>query len=72
MAKSITQMTKAELIQEIRDKEQIIAELNVKIDDLESMAVSSAAVPLNADSSRLLTNMMNRIKELESKLHKDT
>lgn len=58
-------MTKAELLVLIHDKETIIADLNSKIDDLESMAVKSAAVPLDADTSRLLSNLSNRIKKLE-------
>jgi hypothetical protein len=65
MKKSLTQMTKAELLVLIQDKETIIADLNSKIDDLESMAVKSAAVPLDADTSRLLSNLSNRIKKLE-------
>lgn len=65
MKKSLTQMTKAELLVLIHDKETIIADLNSKIDDLESMAVKSAAVPLDADTSRLLSNLSNRIKKLE-------
>ena len=65
MKKSLTQMTKAELMQVIRDKEQVIADLNARIDDLESMAVTSAAVPLDADASRMLSLMNKRIKALE-------
>jgi len=68
MKKSLTQMTKAELMQVIKDKEQIIADLNSRIDDLEGMAVTSAAVPLDADSSRMLSLMNKRIKALEEKL----
>ncbi len=58
-------MTKAELLSLIHDKEAIIADLNSKIDDLEAMAVKSAAVPLDADTSRLLSNLSSRIKKLE-------
>lgn len=65
MKKSLTQMTKAELLSLIHDKEAIIADLNSKIDDLEAMAVKSAAVPLDADTSRLLSNLSSRIKKLE-------
>ena len=68
MKKSSTQMTKAELLQLLRDKDTLIADLNVRIDELESMAVSSAAVPLDADSSRLLTIMNQRIRALEKRL----
>jgi len=68
MKKSTTQMTKAELMELLKDKDNLIAELNFRIDELESMAVSSAAVPLDADSSRLLTIMNQRIRALEKRL----
>ena len=68
MKKSTTQMTKAELLQLLRDKDTLIADLNVRIDELESMAITSAAVPLDADSSRLLTIMNQRIRALEKRL----
>jgi hypothetical protein len=58
--KSTTQMTKNELV---------IANLNSRIDELEGMAISSQAVPMDADSSRLLTMMNQRIKALEEKLN---
>ncbi len=66
--KSTTQMTKAELISLLREKDKIIAELNSKVDDLEGLAITSQAIPLDADSSRLLTLMNQRIKALEEKL----
>ena len=68
MKKSLTQMTKAELLNVITEKNVIIADLNVKIDELEGMAVSSQAIPLDADSSRMLSLMNKRIKALEEKL----
>lgn len=67
--KSTTQMTKSELIALLRDKDRIIAELNSRIDDLEGLAITSQAIPLDADSSRLLTLMNQRIKSLEEKLN---
>lgn len=66
--KSTTQMTKAELIEEINRLRGIIADLNVKIDDLEGMAISSQALPMDADSSHMLSLMNQRIKALEEKL----
>ena len=68
MKKSTTQMTKAELLDLLKQKDQLIAELHERIDELENMAVSSAAVPLDADSSRLLTIMNQRIRALEKRL----
>ena len=61
-------MTKAELLQLLKEKDRIIGELNVRIDDLEVMAIASRAVPMDADSSRMLTIMNQRIKALEEKL----
>ena len=69
MKKSTTQMTKAELIAFIKTKDDTIAELNERIDELEKMAITSRAVPMDADASRLLTMMNQRIKALEEKLN---
>ena len=66
--KSTTQMTKAELLELINDKNTIIADLNAKIDDLQGMAVASTAKPIDADVSRLISTMNARIKVLEEKL----
>lgn len=62
-------MTKAELLDVINDKNRIIAELNEKIDDLSAMAVASQAKVLDADTSRLLSTMSARIKDLEEKVN---
>jgi len=67
--KSTTQMTKNELINFLREKDKIIADLNARIDDLESLAITSQAIPLDTDSSRLLTLMNQRIKALEEQIN---
>lgn len=67
-AKSTTQMTKAELIDVIRQRDVIISQLNDKIDELEKLAITSQAIPMDADSSRLLTLMNQRIRALEEQL----
>lgn len=67
--KSTTQMTKAELIAVIADKNKVIADLNAKIDELEGMAVTSASKPLDADTSRLISSLNQRIKALEEKVN---
>jgi hypothetical protein len=67
--KSTTQMTKAELLQVIRQKDNVIADLNSRIDELEGMAIASRAIPMDADSSRMLTLMNQRIRALEEKLN---
>tara|TARA_B100000900_G_C20029914_1_gene493520 strand:+ start:243 stop:458 length:216 start_codon:yes stop_codon:yes gene_type:complete len=66
--KSTTQMTKKELIDVINEKNTLIADLNARIDELEGMAVSSQAKPLDADTSRLISSMNARIKALEEKI----
>ena len=67
-AKSTTQMTKAELLEVIADRNQVIGELNAKIDELESMAIQSTSKPLDADTSRLISSLNARIKNLEEKV----
>ncbi|MDA8847302.1 hypothetical protein N9J02_01580 [bacterium] len=67
--KSTTQMTKAELLEVINDKNRIIAELNDKIDELSAMSIASQAKVLDADTSRLLSTMSARIKDLEEKVN---
>lgn len=69
MKKSSTQMTKVELLDTLRLKDIIIAQLNSRIDELESMAIRSRAIPLDADSSRLLTTMSQRIHALEAQVN---
>lgn len=65
-------MTKAELMDVIAEKAVIIANLNTRIDELETMAVTSAAIPLDADASRMLSLMNKRIKALEEKTNENT
>lgn len=64
-------MTKAELREEIGRLNNVIADLNARIDELEPMAIQSSAVPLDADTSRILSNLSAKIKELEERLDKD-
>jgi hypothetical protein len=66
--KSLNQLTKNELIDLVKDKEVIIADLNARIDELEKMAIKSEATPLNADTSRMLSAMSQRIKHLEEQV----
>ena len=66
--KSTTQMTKAELLEVITDRNKVIGQLNAKIDELESMAIQSTSKPLDADTSRVITSLNSRIKSLEEKV----
>lgn len=67
MKKSLTQMTKRELLQVIHEKDTLIANLNHRVDELESMAIASSATPMDASTSRLLSEMNDRIRALENK-----
>jgi len=66
--KNLNQLTKNELIDLLKDKEVVIADLNARIDELEKMAIKSEATPLNADTSRMLSAMSQRIKSLEEQV----
>ena len=70
--KNLNQMTKLELIDLVKEKEVIIADLNARIDELEKMAIKSEATPLNADTSRMLSVMSQRIKSLEEQIGSDS
>ncbi len=70
--KNLNQMTKNELVDLVKDKEVIIADLNARIDELEKMAIKSEATPLNADTSRMLSVMSQRIKTLEEQVGSDS
>ena len=70
--KNLNQMTKLELIDLVKSKEVIIADLNARIDELEKMAIKSEATPLNADTSRMLSVMSQRIKSLEEQIGSDS
>lgn len=70
--KNLNQMTKNDLIDLVKSKEIIIADLNARIDELEKMAIKSEATPLNADTSRLLSTMSQRIKTLEEQVGNDS
>ena len=70
--KNLNQMTKNELIELVKSKEIVIADLNARIDELEKMAIKSEATPLNADTSRMLSVMSQRIKSLEEQIGSDT
>tara|TARA_R110001592_G_scaffold60543_5_gene184195 strand:- start:1948 stop:2169 length:222 start_codon:yes stop_codon:yes gene_type:complete len=65
MKKSTTQMTKAELFTVLKEKDEVIANLNARVDELENLAIESRAIPMDADGSRLLTLMNQKIKALE-------
>ena len=62
-------MTKAELFTVLKEKDDVIGQLNARVDELEKMSIESRAIPMDADGSRLLTIMNQRIKALEEKLN---
>lgn len=65
MKKSKTQMTKAELMSEIRQRDQIIADLNSRIDDLEHSVIQSSARAMDSDASKMLDILRKKIEQLE-------
>jgi hypothetical protein len=67
--KSLTQMSKKELIDEIRNKEVTIADLNAKIDELELMAIQSSATPIDADASQLIGILKTKIEQMEAQIN---
>lgn len=68
--KSTTQMTKAELIQVLTDKNRVIGELNQKIDELEAMSIKSMSIPIQGDQNLAIGVLIARIKRLESIVEK--
>jgi hypothetical protein len=69
MNKSITQMSKKELIEVINDKNDTIEQLEKKIEGLELMAIASSATPLDSDISGMLETLAKQVRELEGKLN---
>jgi hypothetical protein len=67
--KSMTQMTKKELFDVIKDKNEIIGLLNEKLDQLEHAAIASDARPLSEDDSIIIRSLQETIKTLEDKLN---
>ena len=65
--KSTTQMTKAELLDVINEKNTVIADLNARMDELESMAVVSKAEVLDADAFEFFLEKGIFNKEVASK-----
>jgi hypothetical protein len=68
MKKSTTQMTKSQLLELLKEKDRIIADLNMRVDELEISSIASAATPLDASASHLLDALSQRIKSLEEAL----
>lgn len=64
-------MTKKELIEVIREKNVIIAELNEKNDRLELSSVASEARPIGSETSQFLESLLARIRNLEKQLDND-
>jgi len=65
-------MTKAELLAVIRLKDSVIGYLNERIDELEKLAITSQAIPLDVNSSQVLAVLSARIRLLEDQLNLHT
>lgn len=66
--KSLTQMTKAELITRIRQQSSEIEELHRQLESYTSAAITSSAITLDQQISAIITAQSTRIRELEQKL----
>lgn len=64
--KSTTQMTKVELIEKIKEQNEMIDELNASIAELRSKAITTDAFVLDQDDTPMLKYMRDRITELEA------
>ena len=67
MNRSITQMSKKELLEIVRARDSTIEHLLKHIEGLESMAIVSSATPLESDISTMLETLAKRVRELEGK-----
>ncbi len=66
--KSKTQMTKAELIVLLKEKENTIKALETEVESLRNDRIALDTIVTDTDTSILITSMNARIKKLEDKL----
>lgn len=66
--KSKTQMTKAELIVLLKEKENTIKALEIEVESLRNDRIALDTIVTDTDTSILITSMNARIKKLEDKL----
>tara|TARA_Y100000389_G_scaffold187013_1_gene207994 strand:- start:101 stop:319 length:219 start_codon:yes stop_codon:yes gene_type:complete len=66
--KSKTQMTKAELIVLLKEKENTIKSLETEVESLRNDRIALDTIVTDTDTSILITSMNARIKKLEDRL----
>lgn len=65
--KSLTQMTKAELMDTIKQLRVDITERDEKINELEHGLIQSSVLHYDSDDASLISVLMKRIQELEGR-----
>jgi hypothetical protein len=68
--KSKTQMTKAELIDELKRAESNIKDLEIEVETMQKDRIALDTIVTNQETSYLITSLNTRIKELEEQVLK--
>lgn len=72
MRKSKTQMTKAELIELLKEKEAIITDLETEIESHNKERIALDAIELGQETSELIIALNSKIRQLEQQLDNGT
>ena len=68
--KSKTQMTKAELVEDLKRKEELIKDLESEIESMHKDRIALDTIVTNEQTSLLIASLNARIKELEDTISK--
>jgi len=68
MKKSKTQMTKAELIKLLKEKEATISSMQTELDSLRNDRIALDTIVTDQDTSFLIASLNKRVKKLEERL----
>jgi len=68
MKKSKTQMTKAELIELLKQKEEEIRSLKADLDNINKDRIEVDTIVTDKDTSFIIASLNSRVKKLEEKL----
>lgn len=68
MKKSKTQMTKAELIELLKEKEATISSMQTELDSLRNDRIALDTIVTDQDTSLLIASLNTRVKKLEERL----
>jgi hypothetical protein len=72
LRKSKTQMTKAELIELLKEKEAIITDLETEIESHNKERIALDAIELGQETSELIIALNSKIRQLEQQLDNGT